>query len=131
MINTKYIQSDNDRTKQIINKKRDMIKLSLKVCVHCSICSDSCFLFRSHKSDPTFTPSYKAINSIGKIFKSKGVLSVRQYRDIAVLVWEKCVMCTRCYCPVGISIPSLIAMARDICREKGIYRIYDSEEANE
>jgi len=114
-----------DKIKKIISKKSGMIKLSLSACVHCSICSDSCFLFRSHKNDPTYTPSYKAIHSIGRIFKKKGRLSEEEYKEIRDLAWNKCVMCTRCYCPIGISIPSLIAAARNVCREKGLYRTYD------
>ena len=110
---------------KIISEKKGMIKLSLSACVHCSICSDSCFLFRLHKNDPTYTPSYKAIHSIGKIYKKKGSLSDDEYEDIKNLIWDKCVLCTRCYCPVGISIPSLISTARTICREKGVYRTYD------
>jgi Fe-S oxidoreductase len=128
MNNTIIDFSKNLTIKRILSKKRKLIKLSLSVCVHCSICSDSCFLFRSHQNDPTYTPSYKAINSIGKIFKTGGILSDNEYKDIADLVWNKCVMCTRCYCPVGINIPSLIATARTICREKGFYRKYDGKE---
>ena len=115
-----------DRITTIIDKKRDMIKLSLSACVHCSICSDSCFKFCSNKKDPTYSPAYKVINSIGKIFKKKGILTDREYSEISNLIWDKCVLCMRCYCPIGISIPSLIACARNICREKGIYRTYDN-----
>jgi Fe-S oxidoreductase len=110
---------------RILNKKKGMIKLSLSACVHCSICSDSCFKFKSSNNDPTYTPSYKAINSIGKIYKKKGKLSDEEYETIKDLVWNKCVLCMRCYCPVGISIPSLITAARNVCREKGVYRKYD------
>jgi Fe-S oxidoreductase len=114
-----------NKVKKIIDKKRGVIKLSLSACMHCSICSDSCFLFVSHKNDPTYTPSYKVIHSIGKIFKKMGNLSYDEYDKIRDLIWDKCVLCTRCYCPVGISIPSLIATARNVCREKGMYRTYD------
>ncbi|HNX23621.1 MAG TPA: (Fe-S)-binding protein [Spirochaetota bacterium] len=114
-----------DRIQKIIEKKKDMIKLSLSACVHCSICSDSCFKFTSNRKDPTYTPSYKAINSIGRIYKKKGNLSDEEYQAIKNLIWDKCVLCMRCYCPLGISIPSLIACARNVCREKGIYRTYD------
>ncbi len=110
---------------KILQKKKDMIKLSLSACVHCSICADSCFMFNSNKKDPTYTPAYKVINSIGKIYKKKGKLSDAEYEKIKILIWDKCVLCMRCYCPIGLSIPSLIACARNICREKGIYRTYD------
>ena len=121
--------SSENKIKNLIGKKSGMIKLSLSICMHCSICSDSCFLFRSHNNDPTYTPSYKAIHSIGKIFKKKGKLTDKDYKEIGDLVWNKCVLCTRCYCPVGIRIHSLIATARTVCREKGFYRTYDSKKA--
>ncbi|MBN2401868.1 MAG: (Fe-S)-binding protein [Spirochaetes bacterium] len=114
-----------NKIQKIISNKKGVIKLSLSACVHCSICSDSCFLFNSHNCDPTYTPSYKAINSIGRIYKKKGRISDDEYKEIGHLIWDKCVLCMRCYCPVGISIPILISAARSICREKGIYRTYD------
>jgi len=117
-----------DRVGEILEKKKDMIKLSLSACVHCSICSDSCFMFNSNKKNPTYTPAYKVINSIGRIYKKKGKLSEGEYDKIKNLIWDKCVLCMRCYCPLGINIPSLIACARSICREKGVYRTYELEE---
>jgi len=122
------ITTDN-RIDKILDKKKGMIKRSLSACVHCSICSDSCFKFKSNKKDPTYTPSYKAINSIGRIYKKKGKLQDEEYRSISDMIWNKCVLCMRCYCPIGISIPSLIACARSVCREKGYYRQYDGESA--
>jgi Fe-S oxidoreductase len=112
------------RIGRIVDKKRSMIRLSLQSCMHCAICADSCFKFRQSGSDPTYSPSYKAINSIGKIARKRGKLTDREYEDIRELVWDKCVLCMRCYCPVGISIPSLIAAARGACRERGIQRWY-------
>ena len=131
MTDTDIKDAAENKIKKIINKKRRMIKLFLSVCVHCSICSDSCFLYRSHKNDPTYTPSYKVIHSIGRIYKKNGRLSDEEYDNIKHLIWDKCVLCTRCYCPVGIDIPSLIATARNICREKGVYRTYDGNEAGQ
>lgn len=115
----------NSRIEEILKKKKDMIKMSLSACVHCSICAESCFKYTSNRNDPTYTPAYKAINSIGRIYRKKGKLTDKEYHVIRDLVWNKCVLCMRCYCPVGISIPSLIACARSVCREKGIYRTYD------
>ena len=54
-------------------------------------------------------------------------LSDSEYEDVRELAWDKCVLCTRCYCPIGISIPSLIAAARGVCREKGVHRWYTTE----
>jgi Fe-S oxidoreductase len=113
-----------ERIAHIVDKKKPLIKLSLKACVHCAICADSCFLYRQHNGDPTYTPSYKAINSIGKIYRKKGRLSDAEYESVRELAWDKCVLCTRCYCPLGINLPSLIATARAACRERGVHRWY-------
>jgi Fe-S oxidoreductase len=113
-----------ERIGRIVGRKKRLIKLSLQACVHCAICADSCFLFRQHGGDPTYTPSYKAINSIGRIYKKKGKLSDAEYERIRELAWEKCVLCTRCYCHIGIDLPSLIATARAACRERGVHRWY-------
>ncbi len=112
------------RISRVVEGKKDMIRLSLQACVHCSLCAESCFLYRQSGGDPTYTPAYKAINTIGKIAKSRGRLSDDAYERIRELAWDKCVLCMRCYCPIGISVPSLIAAARSACREKGVHRWY-------
>jgi len=109
-----------ERIARIVSKKEGLIRLSLQACAHCALCAESCFMFRQSGGDPTFSPSFKAINSIGKIRRKKGKLTAAEYVRIGELVWDKCVLCTRCYCPVGISIPSLIAAARAACREAGV-----------
>ena len=105
--------------------ERRMVGLSLSVCVHCAICADSCFKFRGSGNDPTYTPSYKAINSIGLVQRKRGKLSPAEWEEARDLAWSKCVLCMRCYCPLGISIPTLIARARSACRAKGYYRSWD------
>jgi Fe-S oxidoreductase len=109
-----------ERIARIVAKKEGLIRLSLQACAHCALCAESCFKFRQSGGDPTFTPSYKAINSIGKIWRKKGRLTEEEYERIGELAWDKCVLCARCYCPVGINIPSLIAAARGACREAGV-----------
>jgi Fe-S oxidoreductase len=113
-----------ERIDRVLNRKRNMIRLSLQACAHCSLCAESCFQFRQSGGDPTYTPAYKAINSIGRIWKKKGRLTDAEWERIRELVWDKCVLCMRCYCPIGISIPSLIAAARSACREQGVHRWY-------
>ena len=115
------------RIARILDSRKEMIRLSLQACAHCSLCADSCFKFRNSGGDPTYTPSYKAINSIGRIWRTRGRLSDEAYEDIRELAWDKCVLCMRFYCPVGISIPSLIAAARGACRERGVQRTYDEK----
>jgi len=77
-----------------------------------------------HKK-PEYMPSYKFINSIGKIYQKNGNVTREFLEKARDLVWENCVLCTRCYCPIGIDIPSMIAVARSICRSQGIEQIND------
>ena len=37
------------------------------------------------------------------------------------MVWRNCVLCGRCYCPIGVHVPSMIAFTRAIFRSQGIY----------
>jgi Fe-S oxidoreductase len=113
------------RIGRVLQRKRELIKLSLQACAHCALCAESCFKFQASGGDPGFTPSFKALNSIGRIYRKKGRLSESEYETIADLVWNRCALCMRCYCPIGINIPSLIACARDVCRERGVFPVYD------
>ena len=110
------------RIARILDGKKELIRLSLQACAHCALCAESCFMFRQSGRDPGFTPSFKAINSIGRIWQTRGRLSEAEYEGIRELVWDRCVLCMRCACPLGISIPSLIALARSACRERGVWR---------
>jgi Fe-S oxidoreductase len=112
-----------DRRQRAVER---MVRLSLSACVHCAICADSCFMFRRSGSDPTYSPSYKAINSIGRITARRGKLTGAEWAEAQDLAWNKCVLCMRCYCPIGISIPTLIARARSACRKRGYYRTWGS-----
>ena len=113
-----------DLIKKRLNTHKKKFKLSLKACAHCSLCAESCFLYMSHDKDPKYTPSYKFINSIGLLYKKKGKVDKNVLEEIKCNVWERCALCTRCYCPVGINIPEMIATARSICREQGVYPDY-------
>ncbi|MFP4225902.1 MAG: 4Fe-4S dicluster domain-containing protein [Desulfobacterales bacterium] len=111
---------------RILKHNKQEIKLGLKVCAHCSLCAESCFLYAATK-DPRYMPSYKFINSIGRLYRKNGKVSREELTKIRDIVWHDCVLCTRCYCPFGIDIPSLIALARQACRTQELYREYDSE----
>ncbi len=115
------------RIARLLEKNGRMIKLSLQACAHCALCAESCFQYLRSGRNPRFSPSYKAINTIGKIYRRKGMLSESEYDAVRGLAWDRCVLCMRCYCPVGISIPSLIAAARSVCRERGILPAYNGE----
>lgn len=114
---------DAERIKEMLNQKKRM-KYFLSVCASCGFCADSCFLYRS-KKDPKCMPSYKAINSLGILFKKKGKVSRNMLEGMKELIWGRCVLCGRCYCPLGIDISRMISWARTICRTQGVYERYD------
>ncbi len=118
---------DSDIIKEIMNEKKTKMKLSLKACAHCTLCAESCFLFMGRNKDPKYMPSYKFINSVGVLYKNKGNVDKVTLGEIRDIVWERCVLCTRCYCPIGIDIPEMIALARRVCRSQGVYPQYDKE----
>jgi len=108
-----------------LKKRKNKMKLSLNVCARCTLCADSCFLFHANHEDPTYMPSYKVINSIGLLYKRKSRITRPELEQIQELVWTKCVLCTRCYCPFGIDIPDMIAFARSICRSQNVLPAFD------
>ena len=118
---------DTERVKERLVQDKTKMKLSLKACAHCTLCAESCFLYMARDKDPKYTPSYKFINSIGILYKKKGMVDKVTLGEIRDNVWERCALCTRCYCPLGINIPEMLALARSICREQGVYPRYDQE----
>jgi Fe-S oxidoreductase len=115
---------DTEEIKAILDSQQAKMRLSLKVCAHCSLCAESCFLF-TNTNDPKYMPSHKFINSIGKLYKKKGKIDRAGLEEIGDVVFNRCVLCTRCYCPFGIDIPNMISLGRQICRTQGIFRKYD------
>jgi len=116
---------NTDSIKSILKTNKKQIKLGLAMCAHCSLCAESCFLYVTKGNDPEYMPSYKFINSIGRLYRKKGKVDKQALEEIRDLVFEKCVLCTRCYCPFGIDIPSLITLGRSVCRSQGVFREYD------
>jgi len=112
---------DPAEIKHMLNRHKAKIKISLRACVHCSLCAESCFLYTSHHRDPRYMPAYKFIHSTGLLYKKKGKVDRASLEKIRDIVWQDCVLCTRCYCICGIDIPGLISLARSICRSQGVY----------
>lgn len=108
----------------ILNQHKSKMKLMLKVCVRCSFCAESCFLYRCREKNPKYMPSMKIINSLGKLYKKRGKVSRKELEDMREILWHDCVLCTRCNCPMGINIPEMIALARRVLRSQGIYYSY-------
>jgi Fe-S oxidoreductase len=114
---------DTAKITEMLDRKKEKMKLLLSFCAHCSLCAESCFLYRNHR-DPKYMPGYKAINSLGKLYKKRKKVDRALLKEIEVVIWKNCVLCERCYCPLGIDIPGMIAFARSICRSQGVYGVY-------
>lgn len=129
MTETDISDINTEEIKAILNTEKAKMKLWLKVCAHCSLCAESCFLFTTTGGgkDPRYMPSHKFIHSIGILYKKKGRVNREALEKIGDIVWNRCVLCMRCYCPFGIDIPGMIALGRKICRSQNIYRKYDEE----
>jgi Fe-S oxidoreductase len=127
MTETDVKDIDTEEIKELMTADKAKMKLWLKVCAHCSLCAESCFLFTTKGRDPKYMPSHKVINSIGRLYKKKGKVDRESLEEIGDIVFNRCVLCTRCYCPFGIDIPEMITLGRKICRSQGVYRRYDEE----
>lgn len=114
-----------EEIRNLLDERKDKMKMALRVCAHCSLCAESCFLFHVHDGDPRFMPSHKFINSIGRLYKKRGRVSREALEEIKEIVWRRCVLCTRCYCPLGIDIPEMISLARSICRSQDVVYTWD------
>ena len=115
---------DNAQIIKMLDAKKGKMKPLLSFCARCGLCADSCFLFRSHGGDPEYMPAYKAVNSLGKLYKKKGKIDRAVLEEMKNLIFRNCVLCKRCYCPIGIDLPSMISFARTICRSQGVYGVF-------
>jgi Fe-S oxidoreductase len=127
MLENEVSQINTVDIRAILDAEKPKMTLWLKVCAHCSLCAESCFLYTANGRDPRYMPSHKFIHSIGTLYRKKGRVSRMDLEAIGDVVWNRCVLCTRCYCPFGIDIPAMIALARKICRSQNIYRRYDEQ----
>ncbi len=112
----------------ILRRHRGKIKQSLQVCAHCALCAESCFMFQTKNRHYKYMPAYKLLNSLGLLFRKKGRVTRSQLETIRDIVWNDCVLCSRCYCPFGIDIPHLLSIARQACRSQNVYPDYSDTE---
>ena len=112
---------DTAEIKAMLDQQRGRMKRYLSFCAHCSLCADSCFLYTAHNKDPKYMPSYKVIQTLGKLYKKQGKVDHSFLTKIKGIAWRNCVLCGRCYCPIGINIPGMIAFVRSICRSQDVY----------
>ena len=115
---------DTKQINEMLKQKKSRMKLCLAACASCTLCAESCFLFMSNDKDPHYMPSYKVVNSLGKLYRKRGKVSRAQLEEMKELVWKNCLLCGRCYCPFGIDLPNMIAFARSILRSQGVCGVY-------
>jgi len=115
---------DPKKIRELLDLKKGRMKLCLSACASCSLCAESCFLFRSHDGDPEYMPSYKVLKSLGTLYRKRGKVSRAQLERMRDLVFRNCVLCERCYCPFHIDVPNMIAFARTILRSQGICGVF-------
>lgn len=118
---------DRKKIGEFLSAHKTKMKLFLKVCAHCGLCAESCFIYMTRGKKPEYMPSHKMIHSIGTLYKKKGKISWETFDEIKEIVWKRCVLCTRCYCPLGIDIPEMIALVRSICRSQNVLPDFDEE----
>jgi len=119
--NQKIKKVDTKKIKAMLDRRKGKMKRFLSYCAHCSLCAESCFLYMKHKKDPKYMPSYKVINSLGKLYRKRGKVDQKALDEMRGIVWRNCVLCSRCYCPIGIHVPSMIAFARAVLRSQEVY----------
>jgi len=115
---------DHRYIRSLLDQKKTQMKIMLLCCSRCSNCAESCFLYANTR-DASYIPSHKVFFSLGKLYHAKGKIERRDLENMVDTIWNKCVLCERCYCPIGLNIPEMISLARSICRSQGVYKTYD------
>lgn len=111
--------------RHMLDLKKTQIRMMLSYCARCSNCAQSCFFYANNR-DASYIPSHKMFATIGALYRKKGKVTRKELESMADICWNKCVLCNRCYCPIGLKIPEMIAWARAICRSQDVYKTYDS-----
>ena len=115
---------DTEYIRYMLDQKKTQIRMMLIFCARCSNCARSCFLYENN-GDADYIPSHKVFHSLGRLYRTNGQVTRKDLEEMIDPIWNRCVLCGRCYCPVGLKIPEMIAWARSICRSQGVYKTYD------
>lgn len=98
------------------------VRTWLSICSRCGLCAESCFFYLANNRDPNLSPAYKFKNTLGEMYRRKGVIDRAFLKRCYDILWGECTTCKRCsmYCPFGIDIATMIAAARSICYSQGV-----------
>jgi heterodisulfide reductase subunit C len=111
---------NSDAVWTILAKHKFAMQMALRVCAHCGLCAESCFLYVARDRRPEYMPSHKFIHTLGILYRKKGHVRREDLESMCHIAWRRCVLCTRCYCPLGINIPEMVALVRRICRSQNV-----------
>jgi Fe-S oxidoreductase len=115
-------QIDRKRIRKILENNRGArIRTWLSICSRCGLCAESCFVYLANDRDPKLSPAYKFKHSLGEMYRRKGNVDRKFLEKCYEISWLQCTMCKRCsmFCPFGIDIATMIAIARNICHSQG------------
>lgn len=118
----KLLEVDHEALWGTIRKTcRSRMKTWLKICSHCGLCAESCFLYLANNRDPKQVPSYKIQSTLGEIIKRKGKVDNDFMHMVMDTAWSKCTNCNRCamYCPFGIDTGVMNGYLRGLCFSQG------------
>lgn len=98
------------------------IRTWLNICARCGLCAESCFVYLGNDRDPKLSPAYKFKHTLGEMYRRKGHVDGAFLESCFDVLWLQCTMCKRCsmYCPFGIDVAAMIALARGICHTQGV-----------
>lgn len=122
---------DREQIARLLERHKDRMKPYLSHCMHCTLCAESCFAYMANDKDPQYMPSYKVIHSVGVLYRKGARIERADLERMKGLVWKNCALCTRCYCPVGVDIPGMIAFGRAVLRSQGVHPDYEGKGAME
>jgi len=111
------------KIREILNANNGArIRTWLSICSRCGLCAESCFVYLANDRDPKLSPAYKFKCTLGEMYRQKGVVDAPFLESCFNVLWLQCTMCKRCsmYCPFGIDVASMIALARGICYSQGV-----------
>lgn len=106
---------------QIKKTCRSRMMTWLKICTHCGLCAESCFLYLANNRNPDQVPSYKIQSTLGEIIRRKGKVDNAFMQKVMDTAWSKCTNCNRCamYCPFGIDTGVMNGYLRGLCFSQG------------
>ncbi|MFW6237527.1 MAG: sulfate respiration complex iron-sulfur protein HmcF [Desulfosudaceae bacterium] len=118
----KELEVDTDLLQSRLRKTfKSRLKTWLKICAHCGMCAESCFLYLVNDRDPRQVPAYKIQSTLGEIVKRKGKVSNEFMRHAMEVAWSQCTCCNRCglYCPHGIDTGIMFSYLRELLYQQG------------